>query len=1130
MATLNVSTGSASPATTVSPVSIQPVDSPVTTNPHPTQAEHAYWEHVNAWINHDGYIHSEVRLEGTELTWGGFHLGLLPTEVREVYSAFEMHSWDSSDPYSRNTWITLWWSTNNADDATYWSNTFIGILNQFLIIEYEWDYTFGHDEGGNQYVCVGYNAHVDFNGFTDVIEASLPTELGGVASNINVTDASSLTIRNNWAFNGGFPVMEIGVSFNDRMDAYSGGHTVSTKELTRLNSICKSPYSDSMHVGVALPNVDNLAANPTWGHDDDDYRSDLTVRDWGEPWDLDHWNWYDLEIKDHNYVPGDVTLTFDYEFIPWHMMPMIHTNIDVDPKGVVGWGLSSSGENATFYTVGTSDAFWNDVEFFSLNIVPYLGHSHTGDANAQLGFASGVTDVQAAGDAFFTAYMAALGLVAAENSTNGHNYYIDFEHVLPAQLSTIMASGAQANDVFAATDLSNVNSIREYHNYDSEFGGMYGSVELQYDPKAAWIESPPVTFADTGAAYNYTIDPSVILGWSSMPFDDDYYQASINLEFPTQDTESFGANTQLYNGWGYWVGKWDYDTSWGRKGGVNLNQLTANPEITDQYGEKTGVAPPLIAAWSIFDFLDENADIEAPWISNRVYDDPNLNYLYSDYTSADGYLAWVAGDESEQYYDDSLEQWVERYTPSGVSSLNASMYFSELTLDMPPFYYDLDLIELDAAIVNNDHARGWYSEFNTTALADGWWTLVADAEDNAGNHASSQNQILVDNYEDGTTTPAEIVYDACTPLDLSTVNGSIWVNFTVSDDIGVFYTMVTLQFAGYIVDEDSPGHYYFEIDTTRYDDLTPLNIIIEVRDLDGHMTTQNLQYMVQNRLDGSAPTVTIISPTPSEIISGIFTFVVDAQDDFEIASVIMQVNDRNPMVMEYDASTDTYRQDFDTNVLLDDTHSLSVVVEDNDLYPHQVVVTTSFMTDNGNTEAVGVDAPDWRNYLGPHNQSFFDFRKDEAAKDSVTWSVEAKDDIGIESVELFIVSDLEGYSAANIDELDYDAISARLGASVSMDATGTDGDWTIYSVVWDSMQLQDGLAAALIRIGDSDTNQKTTEFIVIFLVDNGQDPQGDGDDADALLPGFTLLSTILQLAAATSIVALVRKLRSKPRR
>ena len=212
--------------------------------------------------------------------------------------------------------------------------------------------------------------------------------------------------------------------------------------------------------------------------------------------------------------------------------------------------------------------------------------------------------------------------------------------------------------------------------------------------------------------------------------------------------------------------------------------------------------------------------------------------------------------------------------------------------------------------------------WNTTQYGDGSYVLQAKAYDAAGNVGPSTTvSVTVQNSVPDTTAPTVQVLS---PVSGSTVSGTLTVNVSASDNVGV--TKVEWYLNGALIGSNSGGSAAFTWNTTTSANGT---YILQARAYDaaGNVgTSANVSVTVQNAVpDTTPPAVRIASPVGGTKITAKTTPVsVTASDNVAVASVDLLVDGKKYATST--SSTPTFS--WNTGKLRAGTHTLQSVAYD----------------------------------------------------------------------------------------------------------------------------------------------------------------------------------------------------------
>lgn len=208
--------------------------------------------------------------------------------------------------------------------------------------------------------------------------------------------------------------------------------------------------------------------------------------------------------------------------------------------------------------------------------------------------------------------------------------------------------------------------------------------------------------------------------------------------------------------------------------------------------------------------------------------------------------------------------------------------------------------------------------WNTTALANGSYTLIARAYDVSGNMSQSDNIVVtVNNTGHDATAPTVSVV---APLNNASVSGVVPVTASAFDNVGV--TRVRFYVNGSLKSTVTAAPFIFNWNTTA---LANGNYTLYVRASDAaNNTKQSSPIAVKVFKDTVAPSVFVTAPANNATVSGIVAIALDAADNAAVTKVELYVNN----VLQGTASTAPYGYNWNTTTLANGTYTLAATVYD----------------------------------------------------------------------------------------------------------------------------------------------------------------------------------------------------------
>lgn len=190
----------------------------------------------------------------------------------------------------------------------------------------------------------------------------------------------------------------------------------------------------------------------------------------------------------------------------------------------------------------------------------------------------------------------------------------------------------------------------------------------------------------------------------------------------------------------------------------------------------------------------------------------------------------------------------------------------------------------DSRYLGTDSSAPFSYTWDTGTETVGAHTLTARAFD-ARNNTATSAQVPVTVARD--TTPPSITLPA--PVNGAVVSGSLTLSPAVTDDIAVAKVEYFLDGTLLTTSSTSPFSYAWNTRTLANGSHT---LRARATDTSGNTaSTADVSVTVDN--DFTAPTVSITSPTSGSVISGYFTFQVNATDDRGVSSVRFLVDGGN---------------------------------------------------------------------------------------------------------------------------------------------------------------------------------------------------------------------------------------------
>jgi len=192
---------------------------------------------------------------------------------------------------------------------------------------------------------------------------------------------------------------------------------------------------------------------------------------------------------------------------------------------------------------------------------------------------------------------------------------------------------------------------------------------------------------------------------------------------------------------------------------------------------------------------------------------------------------------------------------------------------------------VNGALQATDTASPYTFSWNTTAVANGSYTLTAKAYDAAGNVGQSSSSVAVNNPVADTTAPTVAI---SSPAAGATVSGTATISATASDNVGV--SKVEFYVNGVLKATDTASPYSYAWNTTAVANGS-YTLLAKAYDAAGNVGQSSASVTVNNPVaDTTVPTVAISSPAASATVSGTATISATASDNVGVSKVEFYVN------------------------------------------------------------------------------------------------------------------------------------------------------------------------------------------------------------------------------------------------
>jgi len=289
---------------------------------------------------------------------------------------------------------------------------------------------------------------------------------------------------------------------------------------------------------------------------------------------------------------------------------------------------------------------------------------------------------------------------------------------------------------------------------------------------------------------------------------------------------------------------------------------------------------------------------------------------------------------------------------------------------------------VDGVDLGTDSASPYSFAWNTTSAANGAHTLRVTARDAAGNSASAQTNVTVDNAAPSVAWTA--------PAPGAFVAGTAPLAASASDNLSVSSVVFAIDGTTLATDLSAPYSTSWSSTTTSNGAHT-LNA--RAQDMAGNTTSTQISVTVDN----AAPTVSFGSPASGATVSGTVSVQVNAGDNLGIASVSVSVDG----VLLGTDNTAPYSLAWNTVTAIDGPHMLSTTVRDlaGNTATAQRSVTVS------NTPPADDTTPPTITIASPVNGA--------TVSGTVSVTVSRNDNVGVIRVELYVDGALKATSVTS---------------------------------------------------------------------------------------------------------------------
>ena len=322
-------------------------------------------------------------------------------------------------------------------------------------------------------------------------------------------------------------------------------------------------------------------------------------------------------------------------------------------------------------------------------------------------------------------------------------------------------------------------------------------------------------------------------------------------------------------------------------------------------------------------------------------------------------------------------------TVSITSPLNNSTVSKTIPIILSA-YDNVDILKVeiykDGVLFATDNASPYSFTWDTTKDTNGSHRLEAKAYDTSNNTATSAVTVTVNNVLGDTTPPTVSI---TSPLNNSTVAGTVSVNVSASDNVGISKVELYKDGTLFATDQTSPIIYSFTWYTTQETNGSH-KLEAKAYDTSNNTAISVVTVTVSNAVpDTTPPTVSITSPLNNSTVSKTILISVSASDNVGISKVELYKDG----VLFITDSTSPYGFLWDTTKDTNDSHRLEAKAYDtsNNTATSVVTVTVSNVIPDTTPPTVSITSP----------------QNNSTVAGTVSVNVSASDNVGISKVELY---------------------------------------------------------------------------------------------------------------------------------
>jgi len=322
-------------------------------------------------------------------------------------------------------------------------------------------------------------------------------------------------------------------------------------------------------------------------------------------------------------------------------------------------------------------------------------------------------------------------------------------------------------------------------------------------------------------------------------------------------------------------------------------------------------------------------------------------------------------------------------------------------------------------IISDDEAPYHYSWDTTLEEEDAEHTISVVLIDLAGNESPlNPISVFVDNDPAGDITPPIVLIT--TPVAGQDLTGTVSIEVLAEDDFGMDRVEFFINGDSVHTDTSDPFDYIWDTETVT-DDMDHIIAVVGF-DLDGNATLAPPIAVYIDNFDNIPPTGQIQNPVAGQTVTGTITIEISATDNIGVEHVNLSIDG----IPRDTLTTFPYTYEWDTTSETDDEdHVISIIVSDssdNITYVPPVSVFVNNIIDDITPPVASISNP----------------LSGQTVSGTVSFTVQAVDDFGVDNVEFFIDGESIGTDDTESYEIEWDTTPLENDSQHTLSAYVTD--------------------------------------------------------------------------------------------